>query len=205
MRLRREFKALLKKSSFSKKDIILINKAFIFARSAHIYQKRRSGEPYWHHLVGVAMKLIKLNFPLEYILASLLHDCPEDAGTSIGVISKRFGYYVAFLVDFMSRNRLCGYSSYEEKIGIILKEYPWAIFLRLADISHNMETPQYYKKTGEKIKEAEMFIEVGELVAIQIGEEVLKEINSNIFPNGLFGFIKRLEDKINKAKTLEKN
>ncbi len=194
--MRKEFRVLLKRSFFSEAEIALINEAFVFAKAAHIHQFRRSGEPYWYHVVGVAMKLIKLNFPLEYILASLLHDCPEDAGVSIGEISRKFGYYVAFLVDFMSRNELCGYSSYGEKIRIILEEYPWVIFLRLADISHNMETSQYYK-------DAEMFIEIGELVAIQIGEEVLKKIDSNVFPNGLFGFIKRLEYKINNAKVLE--
>ncbi|MCD4694579.1 HD domain-containing protein [bacterium] len=170
-----------------------------------MHQFRKSGEPYWHHVVGVAIKLIKLGFPLEYILASLLHDCPEDAGTSIGEISRKFGYQVAFLVDFMSRNELCGYFSYEEKVSIILEECPWAIFLRLADISHNMETPEYYNNAREKIKEAKMFIKIGEIIAIIKGEKILKQLKINAFPNGLFGFIKRLEDKLGKAQLLGQN
>ena len=203
MRMEEIFKALLNKSYFTKDEAQLIKEAFYFAKKAHHGQLRRSGEPYWYHVAGVAMKLMKLGFPLDFVLASLLHDCPEDVGISIGQISRKFGSDTAFLVDFMSRNELCEYFSYQDKVSIILNEYPWAIFLRLADISHNMETPEYYKNAQEKIEEAKMFIKLGEIIAIQRGEEVLKKISPKAFPSGIFGFIKRLEDKIDKAKALE--
>lgn len=203
MRSRNLFRVLLKKSFYSREEKNLIEKAFTFARSAHIYQKRRSGEPYWTHVVGVAIKLILLGFPSSFVVASLLHDCVEDANISIREISLKFGAFVAFLVDFMTREN-CGYRSYEDKVNFILSEYPWAIFLRLSDISHNMETPQYYKRATEKIEEAIMFKEVAEKIAISKGEEVLKGLNPNAFPNGIFGFIQRLEDKIEKAKLINK-
>ncbi|SRR6056297_252049 len=203
MRLKAEFQALLKRSYYSRSDKELIDKAFSFARSAHVFQRRKSGEPYWHHLVGGATKLIRLGFPAVFIIAFLLHDSCEDAGVNIKEISRKFGSYAAFLVDFMSRNELCGYESYKEKVFVILREDPWAIFIRLADISHNMETPQYYKNVLDKIEEAEMFIEIAEIIAIEEGEEILKQLYPHAFPNGLFGFIKRLEDKIKMAEYWE--
>ena len=48
----------------------------------HHSQKRKSGEPYFVHLLNVAYELTKLKAGPKTICAGLLHDCMEDQGVT---------------------------------------------------------------------------------------------------------------------------
>ncbi|HHX51651.1 MAG TPA: bifunctional (p)ppGpp synthetase/guanosine-3',5'-bis(diphosphate) 3'-pyrophosphohydrolase, partial [Clostridia bacterium] len=80
-------------------DADLIRLAYRFASRAHSGQKRRSGEDYIIHPLGVARVLASLQLDLTTIVAGLLHDVVEDTDIHLEEISKHFGEEVALLVD----------------------------------------------------------------------------------------------------------
>ena len=59
-------------------DKTLIEKAYYFARNAHDGQVRKSGEPYFNHVVATAINLAKLKMDTHSICAGLMHDVLED-------------------------------------------------------------------------------------------------------------------------------
>ena len=59
-------------------DTALIERSFAFAAERHAGQKRRSGDPYVIHPVGVARIIAELRLDVPSVCAGLLHDCVED-------------------------------------------------------------------------------------------------------------------------------
>ena len=60
-----------------KEDIELIQRAYDFAKKAHLGQFRKSGEPYFNHVFATAKNLADLGMKAKTISAGLLHD--EDS------------------------------------------------------------------------------------------------------------------------------
>jgi guanosine-3',5'-bis(diphosphate) 3'-pyrophosphohydrolase len=91
------------------KDIIKLNpngliaKAYNFALKAHENQKRKSGEPYFNHVLEVAEILSSWNMDEVTIASGLLHDVVEDTKVTLDEIKKEFGEEVTFLVDGVSK------------------------------------------------------------------------------------------------------
>jgi GTP pyrophosphokinase len=69
-------------SFYSENDIILLQKAYVFAAQAHKGQVRRSGEPYLSHPLEVASMLADMKMDSITLAASLLHDVLEDTEVS---------------------------------------------------------------------------------------------------------------------------
>ena len=84
-------------------DISLIEKAYRVASEAHKNQKRKSGEPYIIHPLGVAIILADLELDKETIVAGLLHDIVEDTGITMEQLRAEFGDEVAELVDGVTK------------------------------------------------------------------------------------------------------
>ena len=63
-------------------SIELIEKAYDYAQDKHKDQKRKSGEPYFVHVLNVAYELAKLRVDPNTICAGLMHDVIEDCGVS---------------------------------------------------------------------------------------------------------------------------
>lgn len=199
----KKFRDYLELAPYTKAEKEKIVLAFFFAKEKHGKQMRRNGELYFSHVVEVSIKMMRHQFPAAFATAGLLHDCVEDAGVSLEEIKERFGELVVFLVDFMSRNILYNFNNYREKMIFFLGIYPPAIFLRLSDVSHNFDTPEYFKKAWEKIEEAEFFLAIGEQTALsERAEEILRQVNPMITIAGLFGFLQRLADKVKRAKLI---
>ena len=60
----------------------LIRKAYDYAYKKHEGQFRKSGEPYFVHIISVAYELAKLNCGPKTIVGGLLHDVLEDCGVT---------------------------------------------------------------------------------------------------------------------------
>ena len=58
----------------NKDDIDFINKAYEYAYEKHKDQKRKSGEPYFVHVLNVAYELARLKADPSTICSGLLHD-----------------------------------------------------------------------------------------------------------------------------------
>ncbi|MBI5798570.1 MAG: bifunctional (p)ppGpp synthetase/guanosine-3',5'-bis(diphosphate) 3'-pyrophosphohydrolase [Candidatus Yonathbacteria bacterium] len=136
--------ALLKNPS--KEDIILIEKAYIFAKEAHKDQKRYSGEPYFCHLANVGYNLAAINIDAATIAAGLLHDSIEDAGISVKTIEKEFGKEVSTLVEGVTKLEKLRYHGVERHVESLRKFFVAmsrdvrVLLIKLADRLHNIQT-----------------------------------------------------------------
>jgi len=85
-------------SRFDSNERELIRAAYIFARTKHQGQRRRSGGPYIQHPLRVAVNLAIDHYDSACIIASLLHDTLEDTATTPEEIEQKFGPDVAMIV-----------------------------------------------------------------------------------------------------------
>ena len=101
-----QFNELLKNSTKCRKDeetLASVRKAFTLANEAHYGVRRKSGEPYIHHLIEVAYILSELRAGPKTIIAGLLHDVVEDTDCTIEYIEKRWDKEVATIVDALTK------------------------------------------------------------------------------------------------------
>lgn len=133
----------------SKEDKQKIREAYDFIREKHDGQLRKSGEPYYHHLVEVAYILVNLHCGPKTIAAGFLHDVVEDTDVTIEDIRKRWGEEVASIVDSLTkiqRLKLSKIDSVEfeaedhRKIFLGMAKDIRVILIKLADRLHNMRT-----------------------------------------------------------------
>ncbi len=68
-----------------------VQDAFVFACEHHAAQRRKSGEDFIVHPVGVARICAGMRLDTETLCAALLHDTVEDTSASIEEVSERFG------------------------------------------------------------------------------------------------------------------
>lgn len=131
------------------KDKNMIRDAYGFILAKHMNQTRRTGEPYYHHLLEVAYILAKLQAGPSTITAGLLHDVVEDTDVTVEEIKQRWGEQVAKLVDSLTKiqrlklSRMQGADFEAEdhrKIFIGMAKDIRVIIIKLADRLHNMRT-----------------------------------------------------------------
>lgn len=133
----------------SETDRELIRKAYDFIIEKHKDQVRKSGEPYYHHLVEVAFILAELQAGPSTICAGLLHDVVEDTDVTVEEIQKVWGEDVAKIVDALTkiqRLKLSKITAEEfeaedhRKIFLGMAKDIRVIIIKLADRLHNMRT-----------------------------------------------------------------
>ncbi|MBE5737986.1 MAG: bifunctional (p)ppGpp synthetase/guanosine-3',5'-bis(diphosphate) 3'-pyrophosphohydrolase [Clostridiales bacterium] len=129
------------------KDLALLNKAYDFAKKAHVNQKRASGEDYFIHPCTVAKILIDLGLDSATVAAAFLHDVIEDTPVSEGDIKKEFGDEVLELVVGVTKLDKIQFHSKEEeqaenfrKIFVAMAKDIRVIIIKLADRLHNMRS-----------------------------------------------------------------
>jgi GTP diphosphokinase / guanosine-3',5'-bis(diphosphate) 3'-diphosphatase len=155
--LAREYKELLRISyqTLTDADKKLIRKAFEVAVDAHKDQRRKSGEAYIFHPIGVA-KIVasEIGLGATGIAAALLHDVVEDTDITIENIEKMFGSKIALLVEGLTKisqvKKDMNISMQAEnfrKMLLTLNDDVRVILIKIADRLHNMQTmdamPEY--------------------------------------------------------------
>lgn len=125
-------------------------KAFEFAKQAHVQQARVSGEPYITHPMGVCKILAELQLDEETLAAAFLHDVVEDTDISLEKIKEEFGASVAMLVDGVTKLSKIEYISKEEhqmenyrKMFMAMAKDIRVVLIKLADRLHNMRTLKF--------------------------------------------------------------
>ena len=130
-------------------DLEKIKEAYLFVCEKHKGQFRKSGEPYYHHLLEVAYILASLRTGPATIISGLLHDVVEDTDVKIEEIEKRWGEEVAKIVDALTKIQRLKLSRIESedfeaedhrKIFIGMAKDIRVIIIKLADRLHNMRT-----------------------------------------------------------------
>ena len=131
-------------------QIDYVRKAYILAADAHKEQRRKSGEPYIIHPIGVASILAGLQMDEYTLAAAFLHDVVEDTEYTYDDIRNIFGGVVANLVDGVTKLGKIAYISKEDrqienyrKMFLAMARDIRVVLIKLADRLHNMRTMKY--------------------------------------------------------------
>ncbi len=138
-------------------NLELIQKAYVFAATAHAGQVRLSGEPYLSHPLAVADTLAGMGFDEPTIAAGLLHDTVEDTSVTIDDIAENFGDECADIVDGVTKISRIPFDNKEEaqaenirKMILAMSHDMRVIMVKLADRLHNMSTLDFQKAYKQK-------------------------------------------------------
>ena len=131
-------------------QVAFVRKAYELAAEAHAVQRRKSGEPYIIHPIGVASILAQLQMDDKTLAAAFLHDVVEDTDYTLDDIKEKFGVVVANLVDGVTKLGKIEYISKEDrqienyrKMFLAMARDIRVVLIKLADRLHNMRTMKY--------------------------------------------------------------
>jgi guanosine-3',5'-bis(diphosphate) 3'-pyrophosphohydrolase len=138
-------------------DVALIQRCFDFAAERHAGQRRRSGEPYVVHPVGVARIISDLRLDVPSVCAGLLHDCVEDTSATAEDIGRLFGQEIQFLVEGVTKLGQIPWTTREErqaenfrKMLLAMARDIRVILIKLADRVDNMRTLQHMSREKQE-------------------------------------------------------
>ena len=192
-----------------------IKEAYDFIIQKHEGQTRKSGEPYYHHLIEVAYILASLQCGPNTIIAGLLHDVVEDTDTSVEDIKKRWGEEVSRIVDALTkiqRLKLSKITSEEfeaedhRKIFLGMAKDIRVILIKLADRLHNLRTlgalsPERQHAISKETME--VFIPIAERLGLDIIKSEMEDLCISYLEPEKYAEIKKLLSK--KTKVLQKS
>lgn len=131
----------------SKEDTALIHKAFSQAVQAHMYQRRRSGEPYVFHPIAVATIVAsQMSLDATAIASALLHDVVEDTDVTLEDIEREYGPTIARIIDGLTKisgisdSNISVQAENFRKMLITISNDIRVILIKIADRLHNMKT-----------------------------------------------------------------
>ena len=138
------------KGYLNDKQLEFVRSAYILAADAHKEQRRKSGEPYIIHPIGVASILASLQMDEYTLAAAFLHDVVEDTEYTFDDIRNIFGMVVANLVDGVTKLGKIAYISKEDrqienyrKMFLAMARDIRVVLIKLADRLHNMRTMKF--------------------------------------------------------------
>lgn len=153
------FDDILEKASsyISEKELLALQKAYVFAGKAHKGQVRRSGEPYLSHPLEVADYLADMKLDKTTLVAALLHDVLEDTDATAADIRENFGKAVTDLVEGVTKISRVQEVSPEvrraetiRKIILAMTDDIRVIFIKLADRIHNLKTLRHLDQERQR-------------------------------------------------------
>ena len=192
-----------------------IQEAYDFIMQKHNGQFRKSGEPYYHHLIEVAYILASLQCGPNTIISGLLHDVVEDTDVTVEDIKKRWGEEVSKIVDALTkiqRLKLSKITSEEfeaedhRKIFLGMAKDIRVILIKLADRLHNLRTlgALSLERQHAIAKETiEVFVPIAERLGLDIIKSEMEDLCISYLEPEKFKEIKRLLSK--KTKLLQKS
>ena len=199
----------------SPEDRKRIKEAYDFIMLKHSNQFRKSGEPYYHHLIEVAYILASLQCGPNTIIAGLLHDVVEDTDVTVEDIKKKWGEEVSKIVDALTkiqRLKLSKITSEEfeaedhRKIFLGMAKDIRVILIKLADRLHNLRTlgalsPERQHAISKET--IEVFVPIAERLGLDIIKSEMEDICISYLEPEKYKEIKRLLSK--KTKVLQKS
>lgn len=161
-------------------NLELIQRAYVYAASAHAGQTRLSGEPYLSHPLAVADTLAEMGFDEPTVAAGLLHDTVEDTKVTLEEIDDDFGEEVADIVDGVTKISLIPFENKEEaqaenirKMILAMSHDMRVLMVKLADRLHNMSTLDFQKAHKQR-RIAQETMDIYAPLANRLGLNVLK-------------------------------
>ncbi|HYF24438.1 MAG TPA: HD domain-containing protein, partial [Baekduia sp.] len=161
-------------------DRTRVEDAFHFACDKHADQRRKSGEDFIVHPVGVAKICAGMRLDTETLVAALLHDTVEDTSASLEEVRERFGEEVSALVDGVTKLTGITFTSRDEaqaenyrKMMVAMASDIRVILIKLADRLHNMRTIEAMPKQ-KQIEKAKETLEIYAPIAHRLGIHAIK-------------------------------
>ncbi len=166
---------LVLNSYLSHKEVELVKLAYRTANKAHSGQFRKSGEPYIHHPLSVALILADLKLDYFCIVAAILHDCIEDTSVTKEDVQAQFGEQVAHIVEGVSKLTSLEFTSSSQKqaenfqkLILAMSKDMRVMVIKLADRLHNMRTLDSMSDE-KKIQKAKETFELHAPIARRLG------------------------------------
>ncbi|HVE67145.1 MAG TPA: bifunctional (p)ppGpp synthetase/guanosine-3',5'-bis(diphosphate) 3'-pyrophosphohydrolase, partial [Solirubrobacteraceae bacterium] len=157
-----------------------VAQAFVFACEHHVDQRRKSGEDFIVHPVGVAKICAGMRLDTETLCAALLHDTVEDTSASLEEVREAFGEEVASLVDGVTKLTGITFQSRDEaqaenyrKMMVAMASDIRVILIKLADRLHNMRTLDALPKQ-KQIEKAKETLDIYGPIAHRLGIHAIK-------------------------------
>jgi GTP pyrophosphokinase len=157
-----------------------VREAFVFACEHHHDQRRRSGEDFIVHPVGVAKICAGMRLDTATLGAALLHDTVEDTSASLEEVRENFGEEIASLVDGVTKLTGIAFQSRDEaqaenyrKMMIAMASDIRVILIKLADRLHNMRTIEALPKQ-KQIEKAKETLDIYGPLAHRLGIHAIK-------------------------------
>ncbi len=157
-----------------------VQDAFLFACEHHAAQRRKSGEDFIVHPVGVARICASMRLDTETLCAALLHDTVEDTSASIEEVRERFGEEIAAIVDGVTKLTGITFQSRDEaqannyrKMMVAMATDVRVILIKLADRLHNMRTIEAMPKQ-KQMEKARETLEIYAPLAHRLGIHAIK-------------------------------
>src|SRR5688500_7773484 len=161
-------------------DLKLVERAFLFSCERHADQRRRSGEDFITHPVGVAKICAGMRLDTETLCAALLHDTVEDTSASLEEVKDEFGDEVCRLVDGVTKLTGITFQSRDDrqaenyrKMMVAMAQDIRVILIKLADRLHNMRTIGSMPKHKQQDKARET-LEIFAPLAHRLGIHAIK-------------------------------
>ena len=163
-------------------DEAVLNKAYVYAMTAHGKQFRASGDPYFAHPLEVAAILTDLKLDVPTIVTALLHDTIEDTLATYEDIREKFGEEIANLVDGVTKlSQLEVFSERTKqaenfrKLMLAITSDIRVLLVKLADRLHNMRTLGYIEKPDKRRRIAQETVDIYAPLAGRIGMQNMRE------------------------------
>ncbi|HEX2179987.1 MAG TPA: HD domain-containing protein, partial [Actinomycetota bacterium] len=135
------------KEQHPKADTRGVVRAYEIAHLVHEGQKRKSGEEFIQHPVGVARILAEQGMDATTIIAAFLHDSVEDTSLELQELRTIFGDEVADIIDWLTKIDRIKFRSKEQeraenlrKMIVAMAKDMRVLIIKLADRLHNMRT-----------------------------------------------------------------
>jgi GTP pyrophosphokinase len=161
-------------------DRARVRDAFVFACEHHAAQRRKSGEDFIVHPVGVARICAGMRLDTETLCAALLHDTVEDTSASLEEVRARFGEEIAQIVDGVTKLTGITFQSRDEaqaenyrKMMVAMATDVRVILIKLADRLHNMRTINAMPKQ-KQVEKARETLDIYAPLAHRLGIHAIK-------------------------------
>src|SRR3954453_22492744 len=161
-------------------DRARVEQAFLFSCEHQADQRRKSGEEFIVHPVGVAKICAGMRLDTETLCAALLHDTVEDTSASLDEVRDRFGDEVATLVDGVTKLTGITFTSRGEaqaenyrRMMVPMASDIRVILIKLADRLHNMRRIDAMPKQ-KQIEKAKETLDIYAPIAHRLGIHAIK-------------------------------
>ncbi len=190
----------LEKETYDKKKI---KEAYEFAKKAHAFQRRKSGEPYIMHPLEVAKIVHEFGMDNSSIISAFLHDTVEDTEVTLLDVKKQFGEEIGLIVDGLSKithfgdnKRNIDFDEHIESLRKILLASAKDIrilIIKLCDRLHNMRTLKElppHKQIKKSQETMQIYVPIAQKIGIYSLKWELEDLSFKFLNPEMFQIIK---------------